>query len=453
VAKIICITTGLTGILHASFEVVSRLEKAGHQVTYACPWDIEEKVVKQGFNYLQLPPVNFNPAPALPDFQGPLVRLKKIGTSLLKIKERRMKAIEALGMDKFSAVLDELEPDFMLIDLELHDFILTAVSKEIPTVLLNQFFSIWESPNLPPIHQPTIPGQGWRGHRLGIKLAWLIVRARQKLFAWKRRLLTAFTDRRSILLYYAKQIGFPSNELIEEYEFPPPLTYRMLPVISLTAWELEFPHTPRPNLYYVGPMVFLNRQDPNADSRINNQLEQIFEAKNERGFKLIYCSFSTLQKADEKFVQRIIEAVSNRTEWKLIIGLGGLLKNASFKNVPKNVYTYEWVPQLQVLRYADCSINHGGIHTINECIHFGVPMLIYSGKKFDQDGNAARIAFHGLGIMADKDIDDAQNIQNRIETILTDSSFKTRVDEINSQLKKQNDKLVRLVEDFLAVEL
>ena len=36
-AHVLCLTTGLTGILHASFEVVRRLEAWGHHVTYACP--------------------------------------------------------------------------------------------------------------------------------------------------------------------------------------------------------------------------------------------------------------------------------------------------------------------------------------------------------------------------------------------------------------------------------
>ena len=36
-AHILCMTTGLTGILNASFEVVRRLEKRGHRLTYACP--------------------------------------------------------------------------------------------------------------------------------------------------------------------------------------------------------------------------------------------------------------------------------------------------------------------------------------------------------------------------------------------------------------------------------
>jgi len=453
-AQIICITTGLTGVLHASFEVVSRLKQAGHQVIYACPWDVEEKVTRQGFDYLQLAPVNFDPAPDLPDVRGgPFIRWRRMGNRLMKARERRAKAIEALGMDEFVKVLDTLNPDLILIDLELHDYILTAIGNKTPTVLLSQWFSLWERPNLPPVNQSTIPGISWKGHRLGIKLAWLKIRIKRIRSVWKKRLLTAFTDRGSILLHYAKQVSFPTKELIEYHAFPPPLTYRTLPVISLTAWELEFPHKPRPNLFYVGPMVYVDRQDTSENAGVDKQLAQIFKARQEQKSKLIYCSLSTFQKGDKEFVKRVVEAVSDRPDWQLIIGLGGLIEEGFLEDPPENVHAFGWVPQLQVLRQADCSINHGGIHTINECIHFGVPMLIYSGKRHDQDGCAARVSFHGVGIMADKDVDDARMIQSRIETILTDPSFKARINEINMKISKQKDQLVKVVEDFLEAQV
>ena len=60
-------TTGLTGILYASFEMVRRLETAGHRLTYACPQEVASKVQAQQITYFQLPAVNFEPAPPLPD--------------------------------------------------------------------------------------------------------------------------------------------------------------------------------------------------------------------------------------------------------------------------------------------------------------------------------------------------------------------------------------------------
>ncbi len=90
------------------------------------------------------------------------------------------------------------------------------------------------------------------------------------------------------------------------------------------------------------------------------------------------------------FVKKLIEAVKDNEDLLLFIGLGGMLEQTSFAPIPDNVILKSSMPQLFLLSNADCSINHGGIHTINECIHYAVPMLIYSGKKYDQNGCAAR---------------------------------------------------------------
>ncbi|MEM1360067.1 MAG: hypothetical protein AAGF89_17800, partial [Bacteroidota bacterium] len=56
-ANIVILTSGLTGIMNASYELGNRLRLAGHQVTLAAPRPIAEKVNFQGFNFFQLPEV------------------------------------------------------------------------------------------------------------------------------------------------------------------------------------------------------------------------------------------------------------------------------------------------------------------------------------------------------------------------------------------------------------
>ena len=436
-ARIVCITSGLTGILHASFELVARLEKAGHQVTYACPQEIGDRVRPQGFEYVQLPPINFFPAPDLPDFDGPLRKVKRMWYKIKHGPQRRSAAVEALGMDAFKNTMRQLSPDLLILDVELHDYIMTAYSESIPLVLLSQWFSLWKRPGLPPLSHDTIPGEGWRGQRLGLELAWLGIKVRRWWMFGKKRLLSAGTDRRSVLQRYASQVGFPLKLANRNY-WPGPFTYNTLPVLSMTAWELEFPHSIRPNLHYIGPMVFAGRKEKALDPMAEEKLKTIFERR-AKGSALIYCSVSTFREGDKNFLSRLIEAVKDQSDWEMIISLGGLLKEATFDTLPANVHSFSWVPQLRILEQADCSINHGGIHTINECIHFRVPMLIYSGKRSDQNGCAARVAYHGLGIMADKDVDGAEDIQFKINQVLNESSFKERMEEMHRHYQKYQE--------------
>ncbi len=449
-ARIVCITSGLSGILHASYEVAHRLERAGHEVVCASWADVGKQYAAQGIEYAAIEPINFRTTIEPPAIRGRFRSLKRLRANLMNGRARREQAGQSLNARGIEAALEELRPDLLLIDLELHDYILTAVAKGIPTVLLSQWFSIWERPNLPPIHHTTLPGVGWQGHRIGIKLAWLKIHLQMLLTARKAAWRTGGTDRRSTLYRYARQIGFPPRELSAIYQFPPPLVYRTLPVIALTAWALEFPHSPRPNLYYAGPMVCARRQDIATPPDVEAKLRKLIRLRQASGGKLIYCSISTMGEADLQFVQRIVAAVAHVPNWILILGLGRSLDRDALKNVPGNVHLFDWVPQLQLLEQADCSINHGGIHTIHECIQFGVPMLIYSGKKFDQNGCAARMAYHQLAIMADRDSDDTEMIRRRIRTILEDPSYKDRVVEMRRRLQSDEGKLAEIMARFLA---
>ncbi len=430
--QLLLITTGLTGMLHASLEVVARLEAAGYQVTYACPKDVRAQVEAQGFTYVQLPAVNFNPAPQLPDFK---YRWQRWLYKFSKISQRQEEAVKQLGMDDFAARLQVLKPDLILLGIELHEHIITSVALKYPVILLSPWFSSWERPSLPTLQSELIPNAD---NLNDLQNDWRKARKKRQSKNRKQRYKSGFTDRQSILKYYARQVGFPKQELITD-QWPGPLAYRNLPVLSLTAWNLEFPHEPRPNLHYVGPMVYTARKDTRTTSATYEQLDKIFKLKKKTGQKLIYCSATTMKESDGAFLKKVIKAVSSRPDWLLIAGSGGV----AIEELPDNVYVFDWIPQLLVLEHADCSINHGGIHTINECVHFEVPMLIYSGQQHDQNGCAARVAYHGLGLSADKNEDEAIMIRQRIEQVLSDEAIQKNMQLANeAYLLGQEEKLL-----------
>jgi UDP:flavonoid glycosyltransferase YjiC (YdhE family) len=124
---------------------------------------------------------------------------------------------------------------------------------------------------------------------------------------------------------------------------------------------------------------------------------------------------------------------------------------SSFASVPKNVIIRKRMPQIFVLSQADCSINHGGIHTINECIHFGVPVLVYSGKRSDQNGCAARVHFHEVGIRGDKDKDDVKSISSKIHDILTQDKYVDNIERLSQQCRryKEEKTLEGIVHEYL----
>ncbi|MBV7332993.1 hypothetical protein KFU94_33145 [Chloroflexi bacterium TSY] len=63
---------------------------------------------------------------------------------------------------------------------------------------------------------------------------------------------------------------------------------------------------------------------------------------------------------------------------RLLLSTGPQVSTDDLGTLPPNVKAFSSVPQLDVLRHADLMLCHGGITTINECIFFGVPMIVYS---------------------------------------------------------------------------
>ncbi len=422
-AKILLICSGFSGILNSSFELIQRLQAEGHGVTYTTLLDTQEKVEKQGFRYLPL--AQWHKDPVAPPTPGGDI-LKRISTLLstyINAKKRRAIGLEQLGQAPFLKTLDTLQPDLVLIDIECHEYIFTTYVSGHPLLLISQWFNGQYAKGLPLISTLMIP----QVDNEKIEDSW---RQRQKQFRklyLKRRVLTAGTDRRSLLLYYANQIGFPLSSL-EYYNWPSPFTFTGIPILHFTDETLELPHKIPANHHYLGPMVFEKRQDYHPDlPSIKNKLSEIYAKKQVSGSKLIYCSVSTMAGGNGNFLQKVIEACAHEPNWILVIALGGHPDQLRQQELPDNTFIFSWLPQLEVLRHTDCSLNHAGINTINECIICEVPMVLYSGEKYDQNGCAVRMAYHQLGVMGDRKKTTPILIHQDISEVLNNPIYKEKV--------------------------
>ncbi len=427
-AKILIVTTGLTGILHASFEMTRRLTEAGHTVKLAAPRPVGDRVGEQGYAFAELPEIAVDPASILPSSKS---RLGRMWLRFRDRKARRAAALEAYRPAAFERLLSEFDPGLTLIDIELHEYIFAAYGAGRNFALLSQWYSTWRRPGLPYLLTETTPGEGAEGSPEAIGAYWDSVKAQRRRMFDKMARLSFGTDRRSVLLALADEYGFP-RRLIGENWWPGVFTYAELPAISMSPLEMEFPHDPRPGLTYVGPMVHTNRKEATATSQRGKKLEELLGSAKQAGRRVIVVTVSTLLSGDAGFLKNLIEAVRRRPDWTVVLALGGNLSAGSFGNLPDNVHVFSWLPQLQALAAADLSINHAGIHTIHECIHFGVPQLVYSGKRSDQPGCAARVHYHGIGRKKDKDTATPEDIRTAIEEVLSNLAYRERTGAMRS---------------------
>ncbi|MEM6628444.1 MAG: nucleotide disphospho-sugar-binding domain-containing protein, partial [Bacteroidota bacterium] len=244
---------------------------------------------------------------------------------------------------------------------------------------------------------------------------------------------------------------FPFQKEAEKYQWLIPVSYKTLPVLTTVLEELEFPTQNRPNLHYIGPMVYLDRKEADfTNEEIERRLDELFAEKQAGKYsKCIYWATSSILSTEISLLKRIIAVMQRNPDWLLILGMGKKLKAEQLGKLPSNVALFPFLPQLKVLAYADCCFHHGGINTLNECIHFKVPCIIYSGGVMDGPGVTARIAYHKIGIVGDANKDRTSDIEQHIQRTFSDPEILDHMERVYNAYLSSRGKGLAVVEKLL----
>ena len=237
----------------------------------------------------------------------------------------------------------------------------------------------------------------------------------------------------------------------------------LLPFLSgmttlfLCPEEFDLPHHEEvPEFRYVEASIDLLRKETHAFpwDRVD------------RSRKLLYCSLGTQshwshqdtnhalhQRTLKNFLQAVVDAISARPDWQLIMSLGIELRAEDFQSIPANALLVSEVPQLEILKKASLVITHGGFSTVKECILFGVPMIVFP-LRHDQPANATRVEHHGLGVAADIETASVESIGSLIDKVGGDPGFKSRINamsEIFLRVEREQP-AVTIIENFLGAK-
>lgn len=438
--KIVFVSIGMVSAFNASLELCRRLAADGNHVTYLGHADLEATVTAHGHAFERLEALRAlaeeskGLAPSWADLRRPADFVRK----LLRRRQLRRRAI--LEREVVEAV-ERLAPDLLLLDIEMHVAILKTAHLGIPTALASTWFSFFRRPGLPPLHTSLLPART-PAERRKLRVAWWRLRLetlhmewRQRLHRWRRADFfppitedaIAIDDVRAV----ARAWKFPHRRRTSRAHWLRPWVYTDLPILSYNAEEADYPGAVPPEVpfHYVGPMVLRER----VETRMGDVDRAAWAAFLDRRARqddpppLVYCSLGTFWSTDTAFLGRVVELARRRPDRDWVIGLGGKLDAGALGPIPSNALTLDYAPQLDVLRHASLAIVHGGSGTLNECLLHEVPMVVYSTKFVDQNGNAAHLAYHGLGILGDKDQDGVDALQAKVERALADSELRARV--------------------------
>jgi len=463
-ARIVYIANSIVSELNRGFGLSHRLTEAGHEVIYLSPYDVGERIEAQGFRFIRLES-ELQTRARMREEMNPFLPIRSIRSLQKSIRIARKNRQSLLRKQEISECVKQLNPDLLIVNIEIHYAVLTAISLRIPTLLVINWFSIFRRPGLPPMHTKLQPAETIVA-RFRIWYHWTILLLGRRLkFAtrhlsmkyWKRKQLpiSLGTNHRDDLVTVAKQLGVSCSRETDQNQWLAPHVYPHLPVISFNAKEMDFPHdNSGTNMQYVGPLFKLRSLTPPLDDEHQTRLNSFYETARSNDRALIYCSLGTFWTADQRLLTRVIEVVRRRSDWSLIVGLGGTFDHKDLPDCPDNALVLNYAPQLQVLKHCNVAITHGGISTINECVYRDVPMLVYSTGHIDQDGCAARIEFHKLGIVGNAQRDTSGDIESNLEKLLGNHEIAANVTAMKQVLSKyeKSDAALRSIENLLHQE-
>jgi zeaxanthin glucosyltransferase len=414
------------GGVYPTFHLAKKLIRRGHRVIYFGLREFEKEVQAQGLSYIT---VMTEEVPIIDPTET-----VAMGSSQAKEEVRQYYSStafrESLRMLSDGSLLKCLRQDS--IDLVMLDALLNRawapkLRKGGFQVVQIQTSLIGTNKSIPPITSGYIPSGRSVNSFLRTRTAWLGTQLHHSLMdnplsralgraALKR---TVAVEARMLIDTAdltgdrdAKYIGLKRHLRGRGYFF-------RLPEIILCPAAFDYPAAGE-KWIHAGPCVDLHRnEDPFPLDPLS------------KGRKVVYVSLGThvfYYSAAETFLGTALAAASTNPDLFFVIAVGKGRKLEAFRAklpvpVSDNVLLTDFVPQVCMLRQSSVMVTNGGLGTIKECILNRVPMLVVP-CAFDQEGNAARVVFHGLGLRHRISSVSASELSDGIRQCLTREDFK-----------------------------
>lgn len=284
--------------------------------------------------------------------------------------------------------------------------------------------------------QPLLNTMGIRLALIQVQLPSVLIESARSKWkrTWLQKLKYAGMDDTAII---ARRIR--RNKLSPRYFSRSPVYYGCLleniaeVVLLPEAFDLEGAPA-SPLRHYAGLQIDHQRREHTSMAYLKAREAIMHRATTEHTY-VIYCSFGTIppenQTAVKDFIQKLIAATATMPVSLL---LSTSLIAPEDPGLPRHVFALPEVPQLEVLRYTDVFITHGGTNSVKEAIDQQVPMLAYPVEtRIDQPGNARRIDHHGLGLTGDLARDSVQQIAEKITRLVQEPSFRKKLKILKEQ--------------------
>ena len=338
--------------------------------------------------------------------------------------------------NELQILIQKLQPSVIFLDEFCYfDYvILSSLSANLNIYLLQGKMGMYYNTKNPPGNFYSFPNRFskslWKFNLIKNRLKRIkrnFIFAGQTLEGLSKKILKAEQVSTTVKFNYNKIFAPSFIGVPELLLYPPEFDF---PDNTLMAWQQYLPSS-----------VELERKEIISDNLKNFIENRTLEPAN----RIIYCSLGTLTDIHllqttlkTEFIHKCLQIAANNPNYFFIISSGDdLKKDMDNQILMDNVLMVNFVPQLFTLNKADLFLTHGGPNSVFEGIYTETPMLVFPlNNKWDQNGAAARVVYHNIGIKANI-TDSIFKIEAQISTLLTDQSYKESIAEMAKKIKQK----------------
>jgi MGT family glycosyltransferase len=148
---------------------------------------------------------------------------------------------------------------------------------------------------------------------------------------------------------------------------------------------------------------------------------------------LVYISLGTLFNTGAEFYRRCFEAFAG-DKMGVVMSIGRHVPVESLGAVPANIVVKPWLPQLDVLRRASAFVSHGGMNSVSESLHYGVPLLVIP-QMGEQEVVGRRVEQLGAGLHLARTQVTADALRTGVHRLLNEPAFRDRAATLGETFK------------------
>jgi zeaxanthin glucosyltransferase len=435
------------GHFNPCFHLARTLQQS-HEVLFAGVQFFYKYITSQGFSYYPLKTVPFGLG--LEEWMCEQQKRKPVYFHALN--DRWKDELYNKRELELTKLLDTFEPDVILLDThQTTDFIVLyplLKARKIRLALVHAMLTSVLMDNFPPVNSLVFPDD-----QAGITREINLLKGKKRNRLRKQKLRFLGMDDDTIIQRRVRRNNIPARYISPQQRFYGVVLSGLQEFIFLPR-EFDFNEAENyPDQHYVGFQIDYERSEAGNDAYISIKTKILARKAADR--KLVYCAFGTVPIEDAQtflsFIENLVEALAGLN---VILLVATSLDTSKMRHLGEDVYILPYVPQLDVLQYADVFITHGGLNSIKEAIDQAVPMLVYPGESvMDPPGNSTRVVYHQLGLRGDMKTDAVADIHDKVSQLLANEKFRKNLEALKQVNRRYSpDKAIQLLSELPPIE-